>query len=185
MRRLFTKNQILTIPNLLSLIRLLLIPAIIYLYIVRQDRFFAVALIALSGLTDIVDGRIARHFNMVSDLGKILDPVADKLTQAAVLVCLVSRYELILPLIIIFAVKELCIGSLGAYAIKQYGDVNGAQWHGKLATVTLYVTMIVLMVLTDIPPAAANGVICLCIAAVLLSFIMYLRFFYLLFTSSK
>ena len=78
-----TQNKILTIPNLLSLFRLLLIPAIIWLYTVRKDYFTAGALLILSGLTDLADGFIARRFNAVSNVGKILDPIADKLTQAA------------------------------------------------------------------------------------------------------
>ena len=85
MHRLFKRDQILTIPNLLSVIRLLMIPVIVWLYCEKQDYIAAAAMIVLSGLTDIADGIIARKFNLVSDLGKILDPVADKLTQAALI----------------------------------------------------------------------------------------------------
>lgn len=80
MHRVLRKDQILTIPNLLSIVRLCLIPLIIWLYCVKKDYTLAVIVILISGATDIVDGFIARHFNMVSDFGKILDPVADKLT---------------------------------------------------------------------------------------------------------
>ena len=89
----FTKEDIFTIPNILSFLRILMIPGIVVLYCVYQEYAWATALIVLSGITDVVDGRIARTFNMVSDFGKMLDPVADKLTQAAVVVCLVIRYN--------------------------------------------------------------------------------------------
>ena len=93
MRRFFKKNQILTIPNLLSVVRLALIPVIVWLYSVEKNYYGAIGVIALSAATDIVDGWIARHFNMVSDFGKALDPLADKLTQAALLLCLLSKYD--------------------------------------------------------------------------------------------
>ena len=88
MHRILKKDQILTIPNLLSIIRLLMIPLIIWLYCEAQQYGLAVIVILLSGLTDIVDGFIARKYHMVSDFGKILDPAADKLTQAALILCL-------------------------------------------------------------------------------------------------
>ncbi len=92
MHRIFRKDQVLTIPNLLSVIRLALIPLIVWLYIGKQEYSAAVAVILISGATDIIDGFIARKFNMVSDLGKILDPVADKLTLATVILCLTVKY---------------------------------------------------------------------------------------------
>ena len=90
MKKLF-EGKILTIPNLLSCLRLALIPCFVWAYLVRRDPRLTVALLLLSGLTDIADGFIARHYDMVSNLGKVLDPLADKLTQAAMLVCLTSQ----------------------------------------------------------------------------------------------
>ncbi|MEE1164601.1 MAG: CDP-alcohol phosphatidyltransferase family protein, partial [Lachnospiraceae bacterium] len=86
------KHKIITIPNVLSFLRLLLIPVIVWLYIVKKDPIWTMAILALSGITDIVDGIIARKCNMISDFGKAFDPVADKLTQIAMLFCLVSRF---------------------------------------------------------------------------------------------
>ena len=81
-------KEILTVPNLLSMLRLCMIPLFVWLYCAKEA-FGATALVlVLSGITDIVDGFIARRFHMVSDFGKILDPIADKLTQAAMLLCL-------------------------------------------------------------------------------------------------
>ena len=113
MHRLFKRDQILTIPNLLSVIRLLMIPVIVWLYCEKQDYVAAAAMIILSGLTDIADGIIARKFNLVSDLGKILDPVADKLTQAALIICLIDKFEWMRWLFILFAIKEIVMGISG------------------------------------------------------------------------
>ena len=93
MHRIFNKDQVLTIPNLLSVIRLALIPLIVWLYVGKQAYSAAVIVILISGATDIIDGAIARRFHMVSDLGKILDPIADKLTQGAVILCLAVKYR--------------------------------------------------------------------------------------------
>ena len=89
----YTKKDFLTIPNALSLFRLCLVPLLIWVYCVPKEYIAAVCIIALSALTDIVDGKIARKFNMVSDVGKALDPLADKITQGALIFCLATRYS--------------------------------------------------------------------------------------------
>ena len=86
-----SQSRILTIPNLLSFFRLCLIPVFMWLYCVEKNYLWTGIILILSGLTDTVDGIIARKFNMISDLGKVLDPIADKLTQAAMLFCLLTR----------------------------------------------------------------------------------------------
>ena len=87
-----SKTKIWTIPNLLSLMRIALVPLIVWSYLNLEDGVLAGCLLVLSGATDIADGIIARRFNMISDLGKVLDPVADKLTQGAMLICLVALF---------------------------------------------------------------------------------------------
>ena len=122
MHGLFKKENVLTIPNLLSLFRLLLIPVIVWLYCVRQDYRWTIVALAVSGLSDILDGIIARKFNMVSDLGKILDPCADKLTPGggallpggAVSPDLGDDSAL-------RACKELIMGAHGLYGHQVYG----------------------------------------------------------------
>ena len=100
-------NKIITIPNLLSFFRICMIPVIIWSYCIKGNPLLAGEILLLSGLTDLADGYIARRFHMISNLGKILDPVADKLTQAAMLLCLFTRFPHMLLLIVIMAVKEL------------------------------------------------------------------------------
>lgn len=171
-----TKKDILTIPNLLSVIRILLIPLIVVLYI-REQFPAAVLVIVLSGLTDVVDGKIARKFNMISDFGKFLDPVADKLTQAALAVCLFSRYPAMIGLFLLMAVKEGLQFFWGLKALKATDNLDSANWYGKVCTVLLYVVMIVLFLFPGIHAALAYTLIGLCAAMLVLSMILYVRFF--------
>lgn len=167
------KQQIFTIPNLLSLFRLLLIPLIIWLYATKQAYTQALLVLILSAATDIADGIIARKFNLVSDLGKALDPVADKLTQIATLWCLVTRFpHMWLPLAVLM-VKELFTGIMSLYAVKKSGEVKGADWHGKLCTVLLYGTMGLHMLWSSIPMLLSKILMLLCLAVMCLSGILY------------
>ena len=177
MHRILKKDQILTIPNLLSLIRLLMIPLIIWLYCKTQQYGAAVIVILLSGLTDIVDGFIARKYHMVSDFGKILDPTADKLTQAALILCLSVRYQLMVPLIITFAIRELFMIVMGYITIKKYNQVNSAQWYGKTTTVVLYTVMTLLILFPGIPELTANCMILFCGVVMLVTFVLYAKFY--------
>ncbi len=177
MHRVFKKDQVLTIPNLLSLVRLALIPLIIWLYCVKQNFTVATVMILVSGLTDIVDGFIARRFHMVSDFGKILDPVADKLTQGAVIICLTVRYKLMYALIGLFVVKEAIMAAMGYLVIRKKNAVNSAKWYGKVNTLVLYVVMMVLILIPGIPDGLANGLILVCGVMMLLSLFLYIRFY--------
>lgn len=177
MRRVFQKDQILTIPNLLSLIRLLLIPLIVWLYCDAKRYHAVVLVVALSALTDIADGFIARRFHMVSDFGKILDPIADKLTQIALILCLISRYRLLIALLVEFALRELIMLILGYVTIKEKDSVNSSKWHGKLSTVLLYCVMTALILFPEISYRSANTMIIACGVIMALSFIQYVRFY--------
>ena len=169
------KNKIITIPNSLSLFRLLLIPVIMWLYIVKEDPVLTTVILALSGITDIVDGIIARKCHMVSDFGKAFDPVADKLTQIAMLFCLVSRFKwMLLPLCVV-VIKEVTAGILGLLVIRKTGKVDGAVWHGKATTVSLYSMMIIHLIWYNIPGVISGILIGACTALALLSAFMYSR----------
>lgn len=184
MHRIFKKDQILTIPNLLSVVRLLLIPVIVWLYCGKQEYTAAVVVILLSGITDIADGIIARKYHMVSDFGKILDPIADKLTQAAIILCLTYNYPLMWVLIALFAIKEICMGLLGIVAIKKTDSVNGAKWYGKINTVVLYAVMMLLIFFQGMPVALANTLIFLCGCMMVISFLLYANFYKILLKKS-
>ena len=169
------KNKIITIPNILSLFRLLLIPVIVWLYVFRQDYLWTTAILALSGITDIIDGIIARKCNMISDFGKAFDPVADKLTQIAMLFCLVSRFQWMLLPLCELVVKEITAGIMGLMVIRKTGDVFGAVWHGKATTVSLYSMMIIHLLWFNIPGVISGILIGGCTALALLSAFLYTR----------
>ena len=168
-----TQNKILPIPTLLSLFRLLLIPVIIWLYTVRKDYFPAGALLILSGLTDLADGFIARHFNAVSNVGKILDPIADKLTQAAMLFCLITRFPLMAAPFGVLVLKEIFIGTTGLLMIRKTGKVVGADFHGKVATTLLYAMMILHIFWIGITPAVSATTIVICLVSMLFTLVVY------------
>lgn len=166
------KNRIITIPNVLSFFRLCLIPLIIWQYVFKHNYDIALYLLVLSGLTDIADGIIARKFDMVSDFGKALDPIADKLTQIAMLLCLVTRFHnMWLPLILLVA-KEVFAGITGLMMVRK-GMILGADWHGKATTVLLYGTVMVHLAWVNISAAASNILIGACTAMIILSGILY------------
>ena len=168
-----TENKILTIPNLLSLFRLILIPVIVWLYWFRKDYFPAGVLLIISGLTDLADGYIARHFNAVSNVGKILDPIADKLTQAATLFCLVTRFPLMAAPFGFLVIKEVFIGTTGLLMIRKTGKVVGADFHGKVATTLLYAMMILHIFWIDIPSAVSAVSILICLVSMAFTLLTY------------
>ena len=169
----FTKKDVLTIPNLLSLFRILLIPQIVWLYAVALRGYAALAVVALSALTDVADGFIARHFHMVSELGKVLDPIADKLTQAALLLCLAFRYGVLYWVFALFALKEILQGLLGLAVVKATGHMQFARWYGKLSTVIFYGTMFLLILPIELPELLTHVLILLCTGALMLAMVCY------------
>ena len=168
-----TRDQVLTIPNILSFFRLTLIPLIVWLYAFVGSREWAVLVILISGFTDILDGFIARKFNMMSDLGKAIDPLADKLTQLAVLCCLIIDYPLIALPVIVMVIKELSSFVLRFILFKQTEKVGGARWHGKMNTSLLVVMMVMHVLWIDIPMEVSTITILICTAAMILSSILY------------
>ena len=173
--KLLTKEQVFTIPNFMSFFRLVLIPFIIWDYL-QEEYDIAAALVAVSAATDILDGVIARRYNMVSDLGKVLDPICDKLTHAALMVCLLTRYVYMWVVFGILVVKELTMFVLGGIAVKRHGQVHSAKWFGKLCTVILESSMIVMILFPSLPEALVQALMLLCCAAMLFSLIMYTIF---------
>ena len=127
-------KQIWSIPNLLSMFRILLIPLMVALYW-KGRAIAALIVFGVSAASDIADGQIARRFNMVTDLGKMLDPLADKLTQGAAAICVGRTHPQAFLLFGFMAVKELTQAAIGARVIRETGHVFSAKWFGKLCTV--------------------------------------------------
>lgn len=169
------KNKIFTIPNVLSMIRLCLIPVIVWLYLGKKNYLLTGIFVVISGLTDIVDGTIARKFNMISDVGKVLDPIADKSTQLVVMFLLALDHPIMLLPIILTFIKEAFMAISGYLVVKRCNIVLGANWHGKAATVLLTATMALHLVWHAIKPIVSNILVVLCSVMILLSLVLYAK----------
>lgn len=163
------------VPNALSLVRILLVPVFLALYLTRMDRW-AFAVLVLSGVTDALDGFIARRFNQITDCGKLLDPISDKLTQVAVVVALATRFGELLPLAILCLVKESCQAIGGAIMLKRQCEVRGSKWFGKVSTVVFYASMSAL-VLFDLSGLIRWLLVAVAGTCMLVAFVGYLRIF--------
>lgn len=144
------KKEVLTIPNLLSLIRLGLIPVFLGLY---QKGWYAASAITLiiSCLTDFADGKIARQYGMISTVGKVLDPVADKATQFFLIFYLSRIHPILVPILLLFAIKE-SFQLLAALLALHHGKMlSGALYAGKLCTTILFISLILLVLFPRIP----------------------------------
>ena len=169
-----TRKQLFTIPNLLSFLRLCMIPLIIWLYCAQKNYVLTAVVLVLSGVTDTIDGFIARRFNMVTDLGKALDPIADKLTQASVMFCLLTRFRMMLVPLLLLIFKEVCNGIMSLFVIKKTGKVCGADWHGKVCTWLLYAMMFLHIVWFDISRQWSTALISICVIMMTVSFALYM-----------
>lgn len=175
------KKEILTVPNLLSLFRLMLIPVYVHLYrnAVTQPQYAAAAgVMALSCLTDLADGKIARQFHMVTRLGTVLDPLADKLTQLTLFLCLSVRYPLLYPILILFFVKELFQILAGIGNLRRGKVLPGALMAGKICTTVLFVSFIALVLFPEMEPVAVTAMVTLDGVFLLISFLSYIGAYY-------
>lgn len=166
------KGEFLTIPNILSYVRIILVPFIVWSYWQLRMYHLSAALIVLSGLTDCVDGYIARHYNMITDFGKIIDPIADKLTQITVVACLAYRYQLMFVLIGVLIFKELFVGVMGFAVLKVTDIVDGSRWYGKVATILFYL-IITILLLFEMSESMANLLIFCCLVGMVVSLVLY------------
>lgn len=170
------KKEVFTIPNILSLFRLILIPVYVTIYLnakVAADYMLAGTILAVSCLTDMIDGKIARHFNMISTVGKILDPLADKLTQFSLIICLTRNHKVLWFLVFLFVVKESFQLIAGAINFRKGKMLKGALISGKICTTILFISLIVMVLF---PQLGSNVIIAITVidsVFMLISFIDY------------
>ncbi len=169
------KKEIFSIPNLMAYFRIAMIPVFLVLYN-KAYYVWAFVILAISMLTDFFDGKIARKFNMVTNLGKALDPVADKLTQFALAIATVSRYSLMLVLVIFFFFKQSYMGIMGLYLKKKKNAWNGAKWYGKICTGILDVGIFTLLLFPNLPDTVSTTLIIIMLISMLYSLIRYMMF---------
>ena len=174
------KKEWLSIPNVLSFIRILLIPVFARSYLTAgdsQDYLFAAIVVVISGVTDFLDGTIARKFGMITELGKFLDPLADKMTQGTLFLCLAIRYPHIWVLLILWALKDGFMAIMGLILLrKKHTKLDGAKWYGKVCTAIIYLGVLLLLFFpTTFPPESytAHLLILICASALLLAGVLY------------
>ncbi len=171
------KREILTIPNILSLFRLILIPVYVVIYLNAQiatDYYLAAGILAVSCLTDLIDGKIARHFNMISTVGKILDPLADKATQFTLIICLATKYPILWYLVGLFVVKESFQLIAGGINLHRGKMLKGALLSGKICTTVLFVSLIIMVMIPNLPNTVIHWIALIDMVAMAISFGNYL-----------
>lgn len=171
------KKEILTIPNLLSLFRLLLIPVYMVIYLRAEaltDYYIAGAILAVSCLTDMIDGKIARHFNLSTKIGQVLDPIADKATQITLVVCLATRYPVLLYMIGVFIIKETYQLVAMLWLYKKGQMLTGALISGKICTTVLFLSLIAMVVFPNLTMDQVTIITIVDIVFMLIAFAEYL-----------
>lgn len=168
-----------SIPNLMGYFRILMLPIFLMLYThaaTGREYAAAFAVLAISFLTDFFDGRIARRFDMITEFGKALDPMADKLTQGTLILAVSFRYPLMYALVILFLLKEGYMLLMGIYLKKKKHVWNGAQWYGKICTAVLDIGLFALLLFWNIPLWAAKLIMAVMAAFMVFSQIKYVQF---------
>jgi CDP-alcohol phosphatidyltransferase len=169
------------IPNILTILRFILIPVILY-FIFTGHYLLGFIFFTISGITDILDGAIARKFNLITNFGKLMDPLADKLTQISVLATLVFQKIIPFWILIVVLLKELLM-IIGASFLYGKDVVVYSKWFGKLATVLFYLAIVCSLIIKEF---ALTGIwqnldfilYCIAVIATIFSFIMYVKYLY-------
>lgn len=155
------KTELFTLPNLLSLLRLGLLPVYARIYLTASEHheyLIAGGIMALSCLTDLIDGKLARRLGQVTNLGKILDPLADKITQFTLTLCLSLKYPVLRGVLILFLVKELFQLAVGLGFLLKGRMLPGALMAGKVCTTVLFVSLIALVLFPKVHPAVVSAI---------------------------
>ena len=167
------------VPNTLTVLRFILIPFILH-FLVYDEFILAIVFLTISGLTDILDGTIARKFNFITNFGKLIDPLADKITQLSILWMLVSKNIIPLWILVIVLLKE---ATMVAGASFLYGKelVVSSKWYGKASTVLFYFAIVLTMIFKDLQIQASIHLLLyyVAVAMTIFSLVMYFREFYM------
>lgn len=176
------KNKIFKyIPNILTIFRFIFIPIIIY-FIFTGNYILGFIFFTISGITDILDGFIARKYNLISNFGKLMDPLADKLTQIFVLASLVFVNIIPVWILAIVILKEL-IMVIGASFLYGKDVVVYSKWYGKLATVLFYLAIVISLFtkqfeVTEFWVDFSMIIYCIAVISTIFSLIMYIKYLY-------
>lgn len=183
-----TLKDFFNIPNCLCYFRIVLIPVFVIFYFQadRQSDYYISALIlVISGFTDFLDGYIARKYHMITDFGKLIDPMADKLTQFTVAVALIYTYSWMWLLVAIIFIKDAMLALAGLYLYEKGEKIRGASWWGKVST-AIFDVVVVLLVGLHIPDSIIPTVlIWVCIGLMFLSFVLYAKQLHLMIKDTR
>ena len=167
------------IPNILTMLRFVLIPFILY-FLSIDNYILTFVFLTLSGITDVLDGFIARKFNFITDFGKLIDPLADKATQLLTLGALVLKNIIPLWILGLLVLKEFVMIAGASFL---YGKelVVSSKWYGKLATVLIYVAIVCSLVIKQfsLPFKFDTYINYLAIISTIFSLIMYIKAFFM------
>lgn len=172
----FFKKDNFNIPNILSFIRIIIIIPFV-LYFLNDDYLLAAIILVISGVSDMLDGIIARQFKQITKLGKILDPVADKLTLTAVVICMGLKFSEIIPLVFILILKDLLMMIAGSFLLKKGIEPPAAKWYGKLSTIFFYISVIIIVALKAIW-GITNPLISIFLLSITVVFMLFALFKY-------
>ena len=172
------------LPNKLTIGRIIAVPFFIAAFLMGYYLVAFILFIAAS-FTDMLDGKIARRFNMVTDWGKMLDPIADKITIGAIILSLVFKYKIILPMILLYVVKEGYMAVAGMLLMKRGHKIEGAKFYGKFCTFTTYVILIAILLVPNINDTAVIVLIALNMMIMLYTLIRYIFYYGKLFAAGN
>jgi len=169
------------VPNILTIVRFLLIPLILHAIFIG-NYLLGFIIFTISGITDVVDGFIARKFNFISNFGKLMDPLADKLTQISILAALVTVDVIPGWILAIVVLKEL-IMVVGASFLYGKDLVVYSKWYGKLATVLFYLAIVISLLIkqfnvTGFLVSLDLSIYCVALICTIFSLIMYIKCLY-------
>lgn len=157
---------------MITLVRIGLIPLFVRFYL-EGEMAAAMALLLAAAFSDMLDGYIARRFDMITPLGKVLDPVADKLLQLSMLLCLAGRSPAVLPLILLHLVRELVLFCLGGVVYRSRGILLGSRWYGKVCTAFMYTVLGTSLLWRNMPQILLNGSLMLCAVMIVYCLVRY------------
>lgn len=167
------------LPNLLSLLRLCMVPPFVLSYFSKLDGSDIVALIifVLAAITDVLDGMLARKLNKISNLGKVLDPLGDKLMALSALACITIDGIIPLWAVIVLLGKEILMGAGGLFVYRKKAFMPPSNYFGKTSTVVFFIACVILLLFKKLVQPWPTVIISIAIAVTIAAFINYLIVF--------
>ena len=166
-----------SIPNIMGYFRIVLAILYVWAFYMSLDGapyWPVIAIIVVSGLTDFFDGKIARKFHMVTDWGKMLDPIADKVTIGAIILSLVFKYKIMLPMIMLYIIKEGYMALAGMLLIKKGHKIEGAKIYGKVCTFATYLILLAILLIPNMSDGIVVRLVVINMMIMMYAFVRYI-----------